>query len=136
MTMTLPTNKKFRKEAPMALGLIRYFPHALFYVAHVSFNGNNQHNPGQVLHWAREKSTDHEDCIIRHTAEAGGFDDDRLRHSGKRAWRALAALQIELEDAAKAAGITVAELLEREWAASRDATTTSTKASAPQSAQA
>jgi len=113
--VALPNDKKLRKEAPMARGCLDYFPHALLYVARVSFVGNQQHNPGEPIHWAKEKSTDHADCIVRHAVERGGFDrDDNLRHSGKLAWRALANLQIELEDAARLAGITVAELLDRE----------------------
>jgi len=78
-------------------GLLKYFPDALAYVAHVSHVGNEQHNPGEPLHWAREKSTDHGDCIIRHQVEAGMMDDDGLLHDGKVAWRALAQLQLELE---------------------------------------
>jgi len=93
----MTTNKQDRKEMPMFRGLLQYFPDALAYVAHVSWKGNEQHNPGQPLHWAREKSTDHGDCIIRHQSEAGTFDDDGLLHDGKVAWRALAQLQLELE---------------------------------------
>lgn len=95
--MALPTSKELRKQTPMYSGLLQYFPDALAYVAHVSYVGNEQHNPGQPLHWAREKSTDHGDCIVRHQTDAGTFDDDSILHSGKVAWRALAQLQIELE---------------------------------------
>lgn len=94
----MTTDKKARKESPMARGLLDYFPDALAYVAHVSYVGNEQHNPGEPMHWAREKSTDHADCIIRHLAERGTYDpDDNILHSGKAAWRALANLQLELE---------------------------------------
>lgn len=81
----------------MARGVLDYFPRALMAVANVSFVGNEQHNPGQPMHWAKEKSTDHADCILRHLAERGTIDDDGLRHSAKVAWRALAQLEIELE---------------------------------------
>lgn len=81
----------------MHRGLLAYFPDALAYVAHVSYVGNEQHNPGQELHWAREKSTDHGDCIVRHQAEFDKLDDDGLLHAGKVAWRALAQLQELLE---------------------------------------
>lgn len=84
----------------MATGCLDYFPLALAYVAHVSFVGNEQHNPGEPLHWAREKSNDHADCIIRHLVDRGKIDTDGVRHMGKAAWRALAALQEELEAAA------------------------------------
>jgi hypothetical protein len=81
----------------MARGLLDYFPDALAYVAYVSKVGNDQHNPGQELHWAKEKSTDHADCIIRHLVDRGTLDTDNVLHSGKTAWRALALLQTELE---------------------------------------
>lgn len=104
MTAALPTDPKARKDAPMYRGLLKYFPRALAYVAEVSRIGNEQHNPGQEMHWAKEKSTDHGDCIVRHQCDAGGFDADNVRHSGKVAWRALAQLEIELEEAAEVEG--------------------------------
>jgi len=90
-------SKQERKDRPMYEGLLKYFPDALAYVAYVSKVGNDQHNPGQPLHWAKEKSTDHGDCIIRHQVDAGTMDDDNVLHSGKVAWRSLAQLQVELE---------------------------------------
>ncbi len=102
MSATLPTDATARKNAPMYCGLLKYFPRALAYVAEVSRIGNEQHNPGQPLRWAKEKSTDHGDCIVRHQCDAGTRDSDNVRHSGKVAWRALAQLEIELEEAEKA----------------------------------
>lgn len=96
----LPLTKQERKKRPMDRGCLQYFPDALAYVSHVSYVGNEQHNPGEPMHWAKEKSSDHGDCIIRHQADAGTTDDDGLLHSGKVAWRALAQLQIELEQRA------------------------------------
>ena len=98
----LPGDAAARKGIPITTGVFDYFPRALAYVAMVSKAGNDQHNPGQPLHWAREKSTDHPDCIGRHLIERGGRDLlDTLRHSGKLAWRALALLELELEAAEK-----------------------------------
>lgn len=97
MTGSLPTEAAARKAAPMAEGVLWYFPAALAEVARVSKRGNDQHNPGQPLHHARGKSTDHADCILRHLVDAGLVDSDGLRHSAKVAWRALALLQEELE---------------------------------------
>jgi hypothetical protein len=88
-----------RKQQPIASGLLDYFPAACAEVAHVSYVANEQHNPGQPMHWAREKSTDQADCLVRHLTERGTFDDDGLRHTAKVAWRALALLQEELEAA-------------------------------------
>jgi hypothetical protein len=95
--MILSTDSVVRKNTPITTGVIDYFPLALAEVARVSKAGNDQHNPGQPLHWAKEKSTDHHDCIARHLIDRGSLDTDGQRHSAKLAWRALAALQIELE---------------------------------------
>src|ERR1700743_1585161 len=62
----LPTDPKERKKIPLYSGLLKYFPDALIEIAKVSYAGNEQHNPGQPLHWAREKSTDQEDTLLRH----------------------------------------------------------------------
>lgn len=95
--MTLPTDAKARKDMPITRGVLDYFPGAIAAVAEVSRVGNDQHNPGQPMHWAREKSTDHADCIARHLIERGTVDADGVRHSAKIAWRALAMLQLEIE---------------------------------------
>lgn len=98
---TLPSDAKSRKEAPIARGVLDYFPDALYEVARLSKIGNDQHNPGQPMHWAKEKSTDHADCIIRHLIDRGTVDTDGVRHAAKVAWRALALLQIEIEESRK-----------------------------------
>ena len=90
-----------RKARPICTGVLDYFPDALAEVAYCSKVGNDRHNPGEPLHWAKEKSTDEPDCIIRHLIERGTFDSDGVRHSAKVAWRALALLQREI-DAEKA----------------------------------
>lgn len=93
----LPTTPAERKAIPIASGVIDYFTSALIEIAKVSKAGNDQHNPGQPLHWARGKSTDHSDTLIRHFIERGKIDSDGIRHSAKMAWRALAIVQEELE---------------------------------------
>ena len=97
--MLLPTDPQERKGIPITTGVLDYFPLAIAEVAKCSKAGNDQHNPGQPLHWAKGKSTDHADCIPRHLIDRGTFDTDGIRHSAKLAWRALALLQIELENA-------------------------------------
>jgi hypothetical protein len=94
---TLPTDKQARKETPIVAGVLDYFPAAIAAVANVSYVGNKQHNGDQPLHWARGKSMDHADCLVRHLVERGTMDTDGLRHTAKVAWRALALLQEELE---------------------------------------
>lgn len=97
MSNLLSSNKDERKQRPIARGVFDYFPQAIAEVANVSFVGNQQHNPGETMHWSREKSTDHADCIARHLIERDTLDSDGLRHSAKVAWRALAMLQLEIE---------------------------------------
>jgi len=94
----LPLDSGARKNLPITSGVLDYFPSAIAYIAAISKAGNDKHNPGQPMHHARGKSTDHADCIARHLLERGEVDlDDGLLHSGKLAWRALALLQEELE---------------------------------------
>ena len=103
MSPILPTSAVDRKNVPAFSGFVAYFPKAMMAVARLSKIGNDQHNPGEPLHWAKEKSTDHLDCLIRHAAEHGTFDTDGCRHMVKAAWRAMAELETEL-DRAIAAG--------------------------------
>ena len=91
-----------RKATPVFSGVLNYFPDAIMEVARCSQVGNDQHNPNQPLHWAREKSGDELDALARHLIGAGTMDDDGVRHSTKVAWRALANLQKELEIAGEA----------------------------------
>lgn len=86
-----------RKAKPLATGCIDYFPDALLAVAELSRIGNDQHSPGQPLHWDRGKSTDESDALMRHFLDRGARDTDGVRHSAKVAWRALALLQKEIE---------------------------------------
>jgi hypothetical protein len=100
---SLPTDSAARKRIPIVTGLMDYFPDALAAIAEVSFIGNEKHNPGEPLHWSREKSNDHADCLGRHLLERGTMDPvTKVRHSAQLAWRACALLQIEIEEARKA----------------------------------
>lgn len=96
----LPSDALARKNLPLMRGALDYFPAALAEVSNVSRVGNEQHNPGQPMHHARGKSSDHADCAIRHLMDRGKVDElDGLRHTAKAAWRVLALLQEELEQA-------------------------------------
>lgn len=97
--MLLDADPAARKAMPITSGVLDYFPLAMAEVAKVSKAGNDQHNPGQPLHWDRTKSLDHADCIARHLIDRGSRDSDGMRHSAKLVWRALALLQTELENA-------------------------------------
>jgi hypothetical protein len=85
-----------RKRSPVYEGFIKYFPNAVLEVSRVSLVANEQHNPGEPLHWAMEKSTDEADALIRHLidhSKGEEFDTDGLRHLAKVAWRGMALLE-------------------------------------------
>lgn len=96
----LPVMDSDRKALPIFTGVLLYFPDALLEVARVSRIGNDQHNPGQPLHWAREKSTDQLNTAARHMLDHGmgrKYDTDGAYHIAKAAWRLLAELQLTVE---------------------------------------
>jgi len=98
LAQELATDKhKERKQTPVFSGVINYFPDAICEVAKCSRIGNEQHNKGEPLHWAREKSTDEPDALLRHLMQYDEIDDDGMLHATKVAWRALALLQRTLE---------------------------------------
>jgi hypothetical protein len=89
-----------RKQFPLTTGCLDYFPDALMLVSHVSYLGNEKHNPGQPLHWARGKSADHADCVGRHLVERDEVDIESVVdviHMANECWRSLALLQETLE---------------------------------------
>lgn len=96
------SNSNQRKNQPVFSGVLMYFPDAVKAIASHSWAGNMKHNPGEPLHWAKEKSKDHADCIARHLIDIGPTWDavdpetDSL-HATALAWRALALLQTVLE---------------------------------------
>jgi len=104
----IPQDSDERKTAPMFRGLLGYFPAALFEVARHSLTSDQKHTPGNVKgpHWARWKSPDHADCIVRHLIDAGNTSTpDRLEHLRSLAWRSLALLQEECERRGSAPGV-------------------------------
>lgn len=108
----MSTDSATRKLMPVASGCLNYFPDALLCVSFISRVGNDKHNPGQPLHWAKEKSTDEPDCEVRHmldwlrgeAADPGLEPLGELGHLASKAWRALAHLQRECDKARKASG--------------------------------
>jgi len=102
--LTLPIDSDERKGIPMWRGCLAYFAAALAGVARHSRMGNDKHNPGQEMHHARGKSTDHADCIVRHlfdvydmeaAIERGQDVDVRelLDEADALSWRSLALSQ-------------------------------------------
>lgn len=92
----LPEDDAERGAILLADCLLDYFPNACAAVAKHSAKSNAKHNPGQPPHWARDKSTDHRNKIMRHLVDAGGVDKNGDKHSVALAWRALANLEDEL----------------------------------------
>jgi hypothetical protein len=97
--VTTLTEAQKRKQYPVTAGVLYYFPDAILEVSHVSYLGNLQHNPGQPLYWAREKSTDQLDAAVRHIIDhyKNPIDTDGGYHLAKAAWRILAELQLTKE---------------------------------------
>jgi hypothetical protein len=98
-THVLATDAEERKNTPIFSGVMNYFPLALAAVARRSSRGNDKHNPGEPLYWAREKSQDHADCVARHLIDHKTIDPEtgEYEEATAMAWRALALLQ-ELEE--------------------------------------
>jgi hypothetical protein len=95
-----PDDAQGRKNHPVFTGFLMYFPDAIAAIARVSKKGNDQHNPGEPLHWAREKSTDQMDTASRHMMDHGTgtvLDTDGEYHLAKAAWRICAELQLTIE---------------------------------------
>ena len=86
-----------RENYPLWDGLFAYFPAALCEVSRWSRSGNDKHNPGEELHWSREKSTDHGNKILRHLLDADKEMGDGFIEATALAWRALALCQTLLE---------------------------------------
>lgn len=98
---TLPTDSTERKGYPIATGFMDYFPDAIVAISRLSHLANEQHSPGQPIHWARSKSTDEDNTLMRHFLQRGTRDTDGTSHTAKMAWRALAILQKEIEGEGK-----------------------------------
>lgn len=98
---TISADDAQRKATPLATGCLDYFPDALAAVAELSALANEKHNPGEPMHWSKDKSTGHADSLLRHLVDRGKWDSagysKPVRHSAEVAWRALANLQIEIE---------------------------------------
>lgn len=94
-----------RKMQPVGTVGRTYFPLADRARAAVAWVGNEKHNPGEPLHWARGKSDDHLDAMIRHATESEDWDtvvlpDGRvfqILHAAEAAWRASALAQLVAE---------------------------------------
>lgn len=113
---TLPTDSATRKEYPLLSGFLNYFPAAIARAARVSFRGNQKHNPGRALHHSRGKSSDHGDCIIRHTMDLEDVKAAIVRDEIRDPAEYKAAVALMLDEAAARfwrAGADLQELCEK-----------------------
>lgn len=86
-----------RENFPLWDGLMAYFPAALAEVSRWSKVGNDKHNPGEPLHWSRDKSADHKNKIMRHLLDADKMNGEGFYEAVAMAWRSLALCQEILE---------------------------------------
>lgn len=120
----LPTDYKARKALPLYTYLTQYHPDALMELVKVAVAGNQQHNPGEPLHWAQGKSMDQLNTAVRHIFDHGQgnvydtADDEYLKaagveghtmHLAKAAWRLLAEIQLLCD--ARAAGAPIEKMV-------------------------
>ena len=90
-------NSAQRKMMPIVSGVMDYFPDAISAVAFISYLGNQKHNPGEPVHWARGKSDDQMDAMGRHMLRREELDNDGIMEAAEMVWRSLAWLQLMLE---------------------------------------
>lgn len=114
----LPHNDKERKNLPIFKLICNYFPKALREVTRVAVANNVRYNPDRKpsdINWARGKSTDQFGSLFRHILEAEvdglvfeelppevqaacGEGFERVYVLAEAAWRALAALELQIEE--------------------------------------
>ncbi len=73
-TVGLTDDAEARKSAPVDDVINGYFPNTVIELARYAKYGNDKHNPGEELHWAYTKSTDHGNCLMRHQMQADEID--------------------------------------------------------------
>jgi hypothetical protein len=119
----LPTNDRERKNLPMFKLISGYFPKALREVTRVAVANNVRYNPDRKpadINWNRGKSTDQLGSLFRHMLESATdgliYEDlppevqaacgpgfERVYVLAEAAWRALAALELQIEEQESAA---------------------------------
>lgn len=80
----------------MYTGFVKYFPDAMAACAQLSFLANRQHNGDGEMRWAKDKSKDELDALMRHMIDDLGMtkrDAEGVMHAVKIAWRGMANLQ-------------------------------------------
>lgn len=96
--MALPSDDARRKQIRAFMGFVKYFPDAIALVAYLSKVANDQHNPGEPMHWAKDKSKEELDSLMNHLMDVASKgelsqDSDGILDAIKIAWRGMANLQ-------------------------------------------
>lgn len=82
-----------REDYPLYDVLFGYFPAAMLMLAKWAKVGNDQHNPGEPLHWSRDKSGDHTNKILRHLVDYDQKESNGFYEAVPLLWRAAALVQ-------------------------------------------
>lgn len=91
-TTLIPEDDAERACYPIGTYLTEYCPNALLALSKHSYEANEKHNPGEEIHWARDKSIGSINRIFRHLFEFawhyGRGEKDKSRyHLTAAAWR-------------------------------------------------
>jgi hypothetical protein len=90
--------KKYTDEELIEIA-VSYFPDALAEVGELCVVANEKHNPGEPIHWSKDKSNDHWGSRGRHSGQLGKIDPESgLLHDVSWLWRTLAINQVRLDD--------------------------------------
>lgn len=106
MSELRPYTSAERKQMPVQTIMAEYFPDAFMALARHSLKANDKHNPGEPMHWARNKSNDHLNCAGRHLLTPNALDPDTGETEAVCAmWRLAAYVQLQEEWRLANAGI-------------------------------
>ena len=88
----IPEDDEERAKYPIGTYTTEYCPNAIVALARHSFEANEKHNPGEEIHWAKEKSVGSINRVFRHLFEfawhhARGERRKAKYHITAAAWR-------------------------------------------------
>lgn len=84
-----PEDDAERAKYPIGTFITEYFPNALAALAKHSWESNEKHNPGEPVHWAKDKSVGNIDRVFRHLI------DGEMVHA---AWRCLELIERQITE--------------------------------------
>jgi len=87
VSKVFPEDDAERAKYPIGTFITEYFPNALAALAKHSWESNEKHNPGEPVHWAKDKSIGNIDRVFRHL-----IDNEKVH----AAWRLLELIEREI----------------------------------------